>query len=150
MKSFSCIAVSLLLVACSSEPSGRKRLSFAASDYAEYEGELRFGISSPSDGPPPPVRVITKNDRVEQIALGDRLQPHGSVEVFTFTGTKLTRFQIVSNKSGKPEVTHGPGSEVVIKEQLVANLLLRHFFNKGGYRRVVSTNRSLMGNLHKN
>lgn len=114
-------------------------MSIAASDYAEYEGELRFGFSSPSDtsdGPPPPVRVITRNDRVEQITVGDRHQPHGSVNVFTFTGTKLTQYQIVSNKSGKPEVTHGPGSEVVIKEQLVANLLLRHFYNKGGYRKV--------------
>lgn len=138
MKSFSCIAVSFLLVACSSEPSGRKGVSFAARDYAEYEGELRFGFSSPSDTSDwlPPVRVITRNDRVEQITLGDRHQPHGAVKVFTFTGTKLTQYQIVSNKSGKPEVTHGPGSDAVIKEQLVANLLLRHFYNKGGYRKV--------------
>ncbi|MCB1212372.1 MAG: hypothetical protein KDK97_23820 [Verrucomicrobiales bacterium] len=118
--------------------------AYAASGRAAYEGELRFNAPNPLSEPPPLVRVITQNDRVQQITLRDRHQHPGRLEVFTFTGTTLTRYRISSAISGQPDATYDLATDTTLNQQerervtSIAELLLRHFHNKGGYRKLPS------------
>jgi hypothetical protein len=117
-----------------------------AGERVEYEGELSPDIpgSTPLD-PPPLIRVVTVNGKVLQISFRDRRGRSDRTEVLAFNGNAVTRYRIVSAKTGRQIANYDLARDKSLSQRDreralgLADLLLRHFHQKGGYRRLKSS-----------
>jgi diketogulonate reductase-like aldo/keto reductase len=116
-----------------------------SAERVEFEGELQTNIPARDDtfsNVPSRVRVVTEDGRVTQITFHDR-DRRPSYEVLNFVSTSVTRYRVYS-KTGKlkedHDLTRNPKLSAVERARVdaLAEVLLRHFKNKGGYRRVSS------------
>lgn len=116
-----------------------------SADRVEYEGRLATNVPGPSGRPdksPPRVRVVTEDGRVTQISFYERARGPG-YEVFDFAGASVTRYRLYSGPGKLQEAYDLTGNAKMpaVKRERVnagAEVLLRHFKKKGGYRRVSS------------
>jgi hypothetical protein len=125
-------------------------VSVFAGERVEYEGELMGGSSNGTIREPAPlVRVVTEDNQVRKVTIRYRDSERESVEVFEFSETKplkVIRHQELSPATGEVTATHDltmPAATATLsetkRERIIGSgeVLIRHFYNKGGYRRVL-------------
>jgi hypothetical protein len=123
-----------------------------AEERIEYEGELRFG-SAGGPEPPPQVRVVTVDGKVRQVTT--RFSADNGemrVEQFEFAGDKprVVRYKELSAKTGEVKLSHDltktgrdDTTSPAERERITktGEVLVRHFYLKGSYRKVASGER---------
>jgi hypothetical protein len=119
-----------------------------ASEWIEYEGELRTAF--PSKEPVPLVRVVTKDGKLQIITYRDRQSQPNRIERLYFASPRtVTRYEKISGAVGLPivsyDLTRDPTLSEEERERVVQlhELLVRHFymFQQGLYRPIRTWNR---------